>query len=395
MVYKKIKKQTRKFSKKKRKSFKLKNSKKGGGIFSNLLRTKNNPSSEPKENWFTKTFKKKPTPQNVQLEPKESLFNKFTKRFRKPQPSIDLDLINRQIEVGKLTEDQKMNIYSKLSPEQRREYLQLSRAEINNLQNPNQVDLYLKEKSLPNNTLRTFYNQLSENGKRVFISLPPYTQLEFMKIAETDTARFDFVMSLSPKTASIFLESEKYQQDKYMNVVIEAKDIKPNDLPMFNGIFVDPKYFKDIDLFYKNINVDEQRKQYYLSVPPKQQLAFLISCIEAEITHRDNIKQYGSAVPESCNNMDKCKEQKYKEFMSLFTETDNQTEICPFTYQKLISLAECYNSDLANSEKIRLITEEEYDIDDDKRIELLESIRKAIVWLTKKVNEEQQAFTTI
>jgi hypothetical protein len=210
-----------------------------------------------------------------------------------------------------------------------------------------------------------------------------------MKMPETDPARFDFVMSLSPKTASIFLESEKYQQDKYMDVVIEAKDIKIDDLPMFNGIFVDPKYFKDIDLFYKNMNVDEQRRQYYLSVPPKQQLAFLISCIEAEITHRDNIKQYGSAVPESCNNMDKCKEHKYTEFMSLFTETNNQVDICPFTYQKLISLAECYNSDLANKEKINLITEEEYDTDDDKRIELLESIERAIFWLTKKVDEEQ------
>ena len=76
--------------------------------------------------------------------------------------------------------------------------------------------------------------------------------------------------------------------------------------------------------------------------------------------------------------------------MSLFTETDDQTEICPFTYQKLIALAECYNSDLANIEKITLITEEEYDTDDDKRIELLESIEKAIIWLTNKVNEEQE-----
>ena len=75
--------------------------------------------------------------------------------------------------------------------------------------------------------------------------------------------------------------------------------------------------------------------------------------------------------------------------MSLFTETNNQVDICPFTYQKLISLAECYNSDLANKEKINLITEEEYDTDDDKRIELLESIERAIFWLTKKVDEEQ------
>lgn len=392
MVYKK---QTRKFSKKKRKGFKFRNSKKRGGFFLNLFRKKNDPSLERKDNWFTKRFRKNPSTPNIPLDRKD---NWFTRRFRKRQnlvPQTDPDLIERQIAVNNLSESQKINIYSKLSPDQKRQYLQLSSAEKNQLLFPEQVNIYLKEKSLPNNTLRTFYNQLSENGKRVFISLPPYTQLKIMEMQEKDPTRFEFLMSLSPKTASIFLESEKYQQDKYMSVVIEAKDIKPDDLPMFNGIFVEPKYFKDIDLFYQNINVDEQRRQYYLSVPPKQQLAFLISCIEAEITHRDNIKQYGSAVPESCNNMDKCKEQKYKEFMSLFTETDNQTEICPFTYQKLIALAECYNSDLANSEKIRLITEEEYDIDDDKRIELLESIEKAILWLTKKVNEEQQAFTTI
>ena len=119
MVYKKTKKQKFKFNKKK-KSFKTR---KKGGRFKTKFTKKRGGGWIG--DWYDRTFKKKPTtqniptPQNNSSQPNKSIFSRFKDTFKSsssPQNTslpTDPGLISTLLAVNNLSESQKINIYSK------------------------------------------------------------------------------------------------------------------------------------------------------------------------------------------------------------------------------------------------------------------------------------------